>query len=117
MEGVTVMEWGTIIAGVIGCIAGNLTALLFFPQMRKMKSIENEAKQSEEWKKLFDEAKSEAKERDEKIDSLYVKIENQRNVEIDLYKETKRLVTENTRLKILKCELPLCPKRVPPTGF
>jgi gas vesicle protein len=111
------MDWGTITAGIIGCIAGNLTALLFFPQMRKTKNIENEAKQSEEWKKLFDGAKNEIKEKDDKIDSLYVKIESYRDEELNLQKQLGETVVENVKLKIMKCEVPSCLKRTPPTGF
>lgn len=111
------MDWVTIIVGIIGVIGGNVSAFIFFPQMRKTKNIENEAKQSEEWRKLYEEAKSEINEKDEKIDSLYLKIEGHRDAKVELHKENKTLVVENTRLQILKCEVPLCPKRTPPTGF
>ncbi|NDV63910.1 hypothetical protein [Bacteroides sp. 224] len=111
------MDLGTVIATVVGLIGGNITAFMFFPQMRKTKNIENEAKQSEEWKKLYDETKSEIKELNEKIDSLYSKIEEHRDEKVELHKEIKKLVVDNTRLAILKCEVPACLKRTPPTGF
>ena len=111
------MDWGTIIVGIVGCISGNITALLFFPQMRRMKDIENETKQSDEWRKLYEEAKSELREKDKKIDSLYDEIQRHRDVEIDLHKEVGKLSAENIKLLVLKCEVPACTKRTPPTGF
>ncbi|MDR1090102.1 MAG: hypothetical protein LBL79_03425 [Prevotella sp.] len=77
------MDWGILIAGVIGVISGNFTAFIFFPQMRKTKNIENEAKQSEEWQKLYKEAKSEIQEKDSKIGSLYLKIGEHRDAEVE----------------------------------
>ena len=48
--------WETIITALATCIAGNLAMFFFFPQERKAKNLENEAKQSEEWKKLYSDA-------------------------------------------------------------
>ena len=111
------MNLEIIISAIIGIVGGSVSTFMFFPQIRKNKNIENEAKQSEEWRKLYEEAKSEIKEKDLKIDSLYLKIEEHRDAKVELHKENKTLVVENTRLQILKCEVPLCPKRTPPTGF
>jgi gas vesicle protein len=111
------MDWGILITGIIGVISGNVTAFLFFPQARRMKQIENEAKQSEEWRKLYEEGKLEIKELNNKIDSLYDVIEQRRECEEKLRTEKEELGLEHMKLKMLKCEVPSCPKRVPPTGF
>lgn len=112
------MDWlTTIAAGIIGCVSGNIALFVFFPQMRRMKNIENEAKQSEEWRKLYIEAKNETKELSGKIDSLYIDKGKQRDQEVLLHQTVAELSVENTKLKILKCELPACGKRTPPTGF
>ena len=58
---------GTIITGIVGCVCGNIAVFLFLPQIKKAKNIENEAKQSEEWKKLYIEAHQEITEKDRKI--------------------------------------------------
>lgn len=119
---------GEIIAAIIGLIGGNLSALLFFPQMRRSKSLENEAKQSEEWKKLYIEEKerreadqkaweAERIEYDQKVDNLYQRISVHRDEKAEMTKTNTKLEVENTRLCLLKCEVPACPNRKPPTGY
>jgi hypothetical protein len=84
---------------------------------KKMKQLENDVKQSEEWKKLYEETQAKNKKKDEKIDSLYVLLEQYRKQEIELRSKKEELNLENIKLKILKCEVPACQKRTPPTGF
>lgn len=95
--------------------------VLFFPQERKSKILSNEARQSEEWKKLYDEeraAREEERNRlESKIDKLYDQISHQRDCKAELSKENATLQVENTRLCLFKCEIPKCPNRQPPTGY
>jgi chromosome segregation ATPase len=117
-----------VLVAIVGIVAGNLSALMFFPQMRRTKVLENASKECEEWKKLYstlkDELKTEKEEhvaeikrKDEKIDSLYAAISKHRDDKSDLCQRVAELEVENTKLKILKCEIAGCLKRTPPTGY
>lgn len=117
-----------IVTAVVSLITGAGSMLLFFPQVRKSKIIENEAKQSEEWKKLYDEErKMAAEERKEwesercrlngKIDELYIQITKHRDEKAAITKSNTELEVEVTRLRMLKCEVVNCLKRKPPTGY
>lgn len=114
----------TIVSAIIGMICGNLMALLLFPQKRKSENlknaaqdIENEAKQSNEWHKLYEEERDENKALNQKIDALYDEISKLRDRIVQLLNQISELLMENTKLKILKCEKPSCPNRQPPTGY
>lgn len=117
-----------IITAVVSIFTTLGGTFLFFPQIRTSKILENEAKQSEEWHKLYVEEK-ERREEDRKqwenerisyesrITSLYQRIAEVRDEKADIRKKNTELEVENTRLKLLKCELPSCLNRKPPTGF
>lgn len=107
----------TIITGLIGLVAGNLMSLITFPQTKSMKKIENEAKQSEEWKKLYIDQKNEALEKDKKIDQLYAEITKYRDENAELHLENEKLKIENSKLVIVKCLKPGCVDRDPPSIF
>lgn len=120
--------WTFIIGPIIGALAGSLSTFAFFPQVRKSKILENEAKQSEEWKKLYDEErrmreadlKAWSEERShlhEKIDGLYDQIKQHRDEKAEMAKKNAELEVTNTRLTMLKCEVVNCPNRKPPTGY
>lgn len=117
-----------ILTSAISLITGAGSILLFFPQIRKSKIIENNAAQSQEWMKLYKEEKdcrenerkqwdAERAEYDQKIDSLYERISKHRDEKAEMTKSNTKLEVENTRLCLLKCEIPACPNRKPPTGF
>ena len=114
----------TIVTGVIGIVAGSVGTFVFFPQEKKAKDIENESKQSEEWKKLYEETHSELQQKDaiiekkdEKIDALYVEITKHRDEKAQQSIVIAELQVENTKLKLLKCDRPSCQNRQPPTGY
>ena len=117
-----------VLTALVSLVTGAGSILLFFPQIRKSKIIENEAKQSEEWRKLYDEERKmhfeERKEweieRDKlntKIDDLYNAITKHRDEKARIIKSNTSLEVENTRLCLLKCEVVNCDKRKPPTGY
>ena len=117
-----------ICTAVVGLITGAGSMVLFFPQVRKSKIIENEAKQSEEWKKLYDEERKNSAEKqkewmqernrlNEKIDELYNQITKHRDEKAEITKANTGLEVENMRLCMLKCEVVNCPNRKPPTGY
>lgn len=106
-----------IVAIVSGVLAGGLSPFLFFRQDKAAKEIENETHQSEEWHKLYEEECNERKERDAKIDNLYVEINKHRDAKAGLARRISELEVENTKLKLMMCEVPSCPKRQPKTGY
>lgn len=113
-----------VVTAIVGMVCGNITAFLFFPQKRKSETlkneaqnIENEAKQSDEWYKLYQVELEENKELNKKIDSLYAEIARHRDENTQLRIEMTEIMVENTRLKVLKCEKPACSNRQPPTGY
>lgn len=106
-----------IVAIVSGVLAGGLSPFLFLRQNKDAKEIENESHQSEEWCKLYEEECKERKERDAKIDELYKEISVHRDAKGEMAKRISKLEVENTRLKLLMCEVPSCPKRKPQTGY
>jgi hypothetical protein len=107
----------TIISAILGCVCGNISAFMFFPQNRRSKEIENQSKESDEWRKLYKCMEEAAKEKEIKIDSLYAEISKRRDENSQMQVKAAELEVENARLKILKCEVPACAKRQPPTGF
>lgn len=117
-----------VLSSVVSLVLGIGSTVLFFPQTRREKNLQNEAKQAEEWRKLYEE---ERKARDEdqkdwhdernrldaKIDDLYIQINHHRDEKATIIKRNTTLEVENTRLSMLKCEVVNCPNRKPPTGF
>lgn len=108
---------GSIVTVIVSCVASNIMVFLLFPQERKSKIIENEAKQSEEWRKLYNEEREERSRLNTKIDDLYVQVNLLRNEIADKSDEVSKLSTENAQLKVLKCTKPGCPNRQPPSNY
>ncbi len=113
------MDWISVImssiAAVIGAMGGG--GIFLIRQNKTAKKIENEAAQSAEWRKLYDEVKAELHERDEKIDRIYDEKKVLRNEMHNLSKRITELEVEQTKNCIYRCEVPGCKKRQPPTGF
>lgn len=107
-------EYLTIILSIATLIIGG-GGLLYYKQNKLAKELENEAKQSEEWRKLYEEMKAEAKERDAKIDDLYTQIKAHRDEKAELRTTIADLQVKVTSLKYTKCEKLYCAERVPPT--
>lgn len=109
--------WITIVSGVIAGGLSGFSWIFFLKQDRDSKEIDNEAKQSDEWHKLYEEAHEELKNRDAKIDELYAQISKQRDCKGELQKENAALSVEITKLRLLMCSIPACPNRKPQTGY
>lgn len=105
----------TAFTALVGALGGG--SLLFFRQNKTAKKIENESNQAAEWKKLYDESKSDNAEKEKKIDGLYDEIKELRSEITSNAKRIAELEVENTRMSIYKCELPGCKLRKPPTGY
>lgn len=113
-----------IIATLVGMVCGNIMMFLLLPQRRKSEDLkneaqdlENEATQSEEWQKLYNEEREQISKLNSKIDSLYEELTKVRNENSLLHEQLTEAKIENTKLKLLKCERPACPQRQPPTGY
>lgn len=109
------MEWLNWIIGTAVTLIGTLSGFVYYRQNRIAKELENEAKQSEEWRKLYEEMKAEAKERDTKIDSLYDTINQHRNEKAELRQQITDLSVKVTAMRFTKCEKLYCADRIPPT--
>ncbi|MEG1543262.1 MAG: hypothetical protein RR382_01880 [Tannerellaceae bacterium] len=108
------MDWINLIITSIVALGGTF---LFYRENKRGKIIENEARQSEEWKKLYEESKQDSKEKDAKIDSLYLEIKEHRADYYELQKDCETVKLDNVKMKMLKCEKPGCTLRTPPTGY
>lgn len=111
------MEWvSTIVAAIVGLLSAfGGGSIIYARQTRRLKEIENEAKQSDEWRKLYEEMKKEAAERDRKIDDLYNEISKHRDEKGVMRKEIAKLEVQVAQLRYTKCEKLYCADRVPPT--
>lgn len=77
---------------------------LFYKQEKKSRDIENEARQSEEWRKLYLESQEDSRKKDDKIDELRKEMGDMRRQLIHL----ERRVQLNS---IYRCENLKCPNR------
>ena len=113
------MDWISIVASSVSAVVGALGggSLFLVRQNKTAKKIENEAAQSAEWRKLYDEVKQELHERDEKIDRIYDEKKELRNEMHSLSTRITELEVELTKSQIYRCEVAGCPKRQPPTGY
>lgn len=107
------MDWGSILMTIIGTILGG-GGVLYWKQDKRAKELENEAKQSEEWRKLYERSEQDSKDKDAKIDSLYEEKKELRERYEQKCEECNKLKLEKQRLEFQKCEVFECLKRVPP---
>ena len=106
-----------LIAGGGALIGGAVSFVCFLPYKKRAEALKNEITLSSEWRNHYTEMRDECKEKDAKIDELYGDIKTLRDEHAKIAKEREILAIENTRLKVLKCEVAGCPNRTPPTGF
>lgn len=109
----------TVIVSALSALLGALggSGLLYFRQNRKLKEIEVEAKQSEEWKKLYETSDTDSREKDHKIDALY----SERQGLLERLIEKERVIAskdiEMERLSFARCDVNECRKRKPPRRY
>ena len=104
------MDWTQIIIALIGAVfGGGLTTLLFLPQARRAKELENEQKAIDQWKELYDRVEQDSIAKSKHIDYVYSDYRKSQQ-------RTVSLAAENARLSILKCDCINCTNRKPPMG-
>ncbi|MFI3286640.1 MAG: hypothetical protein R3Y08_08305 [Rikenellaceae bacterium] len=94
------------------------------PERKRAEFMSRLATQLDVMQKLIDnleesnrDFKSEIKERDQKIDTLYAKISSLRDEKAELRTEIADQRVELTREKMYRCEVKRCQDRTPPTGI
>lgn len=109
------LNW-EIATGILTILLGGsgIPIFFFYRERKKTKRLENEALDlkneitlSGQWQVLFERSDATVKEKDKKIDELYVANNRLRD-------ENNQLTTENAVIKLLKCEMVGCDKRMPP---
>lgn len=117
-----------IISSVVSLVLGIGSTILFYPQTKREKNLQNEAAHSEEWRKLYEEErkardedtkdwKAERDRLEQKVDDLFTLINKHRDEKAEMTKRNTKLEVDNTRLSMLKCEVINCINRKPPTGY
>ena len=99
-----ISEFITAIITDIVTFAGSF---LFYKQEKKSRDIDNESRQSDEWRKLYLESQEDSRKKDQKIDDLYREIAEMRRHMNAL----ERKVNLNS---IYRCEHLKCANRIPP---
>ena len=122
----------SMIGGIVTSIALPLLGVFIFydskkrSEAAKAKQAEAAARKSEEeylsirageWRKLYDEVSEDNKKLNDKIDSLYVTIEDDRKRIRELQEKNMQLSLELQKANFMKCEVKGCEKRQPPTGY
>ncbi|MCQ2349107.1 MAG: hypothetical protein MJZ98_01345 [Paludibacteraceae bacterium] len=101
------MDWMALVSTILSAVLLPSCGILFFRQEKTRKNIENEQLRSEEWRKLYEESKSDSKEKE-----IVIK---EKDIEILRLKEDKNCLTqENIRLRFQKCVKFKCFDRMPP---
>lgn len=103
------------LASLIGALGGG--GVMYYRQTKQLKEAEVEAKQSDEWRKLFEQTDADSREKDKKIDGLY----EQRQELYNTLLEKDRLIAskdiEIQRLNFSRCYVNGCRRRQPPRDY
>ena len=105
----------SVLSAFIGAGAGG--GLLFIKQNKKIKNIEAESRQSDEWKKLYDDSFNDSKEKEAKIDKLNEDKIALYNRYISLQKENGEKDLKISELNWYRCETSGCKRREPPRKY
>ena len=110
------MEIISALTTVLGILLGG-GGVLFWKQDKRAKEIENEAKQSDEWRKLYERSEQDSRDKSDKIDRLYDEKKELRERFETLMAECAELKIQNKELEYQKCERFECLKRCPPRFY
>jgi uncharacterized protein HemX len=110
------MEIISALTTVLGILLGG-GGVLFWKQDKRAKEIENEAHQSDEWRKLYERSEQDSRDKSDKIDRLYDEKKELRERFETLMAECAELKILNKELEYQKCERFECLKRCPPRFY
>lgn len=110
------MEIISALTTVLGILLGG-GGVLFWKQDKRAKEIENEAKQSDEWRKLYERSEQDSRDKSDKIDRLYDEKKELRERFEALMAECAELKILNKELEYQKCQRFECLKRCPPRFY
>lgn len=105
----------TALASFITALGGS--SILYLRQNRRLKDMEVESRQSDEWKRLYDISDRDSREKDSKIDSLYGERQRLLAQLIDKEREVSTLKVEQERLSFARCDVNECRRRRPPRRY
>lgn len=100
---------------IVGALGGG--GIIYHKQTRRMKEAEVEAKQSDEWKKLYEKSDDDSREKDKKIDALYDERQQMYNQLIERDRTIAYKDIQIERLKIARCDINGCRRRRPPREY
>lgn len=118
-------EFIQLIGSLVNTVGIPLMGVFMFYEYKKRKTAA-EAKKAEaenittyasEWKMLYEKKEEKVSELNIKIDSLYDKIEELRQVIHNLTEKNTDLMIKNNALEFRKCNKRGCPEREPPSEF
>jgi hypothetical protein len=112
----------TVVGSVVASILLPLIGVFLFYDSKKRKEkaeadkaeTDNINSYAEEWKALYNKKEDKVKELETKIDILYDKAEQDRNIIRDLREENFNLKLEKSKYF---CDKPKCPNRNPPNNY
>lgn len=124
-------EWVTAVVallGGIGGLGGVLSYVLFYRENKRSKQLDNEHKVNGEWMALVERYKKETddikqeysdfrEEATEALDKKDRKIESLYKEKGELMKHNDKLSSAVAALKVLRCKVIGCGKRMPPIGM
>lgn len=105
----------TALASFITALGGS--SILYLRQNRRLKDMELESRQSDEWKRLYETSDKDSREKDAKIDSLYGERQRLLAQLIAKEREASSLKVEQERLMFARCDVNECRKRRPPRRY
>lgn len=105
----------TAVCSLLGALGGG--SLLYLRQTRKMKEVEVESRQSEEWKRLYETSEAERKELGAKLDKLYDERKELLGQVLDRDRQLARKDIELTSLGFARCYVNHCRRRKPPRKY
>ena len=113
------MDYLTIIVSAFCSIIGALSGggIIYYRQNRRMKEVEVDAKQSDEWKRLYEKSDEDSREKDRKLDALYTERQQMYNQLIERDRTIARKDITIERLRFTRCDVNGCRRRRPPREY